>query len=222
MKKVLFALALVSSPALAADLPPVFAAKAPVAAPCTITDCSGFYIGMDIAGAGTNLDVLGSVLGGTQSGTVNNAAVGAIGGWQYWSKGLFLGAQVFIDYANQPPQINGLGNNSHWLTGELVQVGGNVAGLLGTTPGTTTPTQGPIQINIPGWALVSPFAVAGGVQRGSRNGLATGAGFEFIVAPGMNVLAEYIHVNYNGGQPVVPGAVLTTEDIAMLAAVKKF
>ena len=206
--------------ACAADLPPLIT-KGAVAAPCTVTACTGFYVGGDIAGAGLNLDVLGSVLASTAPGTTNGASFGVMAGYQYWNSGIFAGVQGFANYSFSTPGV--LGSSNRFLTGELFQVGGNLGMLFNTGVGSTTPTQGPITLNIPNLSLVSPFGVVGAVQRSSKNGLATGAGAEFIAGPGLNVIVQYLHVNYNAGQPTVVGtAALDTEDLVLAGIVKKF
>jgi hypothetical protein len=224
MKRILLAgimLAGAAGLAHAADLPVKATPPAGpswVSSPCTVTACTGFYFGGDIAGAGLSLDILGTALAGPTQGTTKGASFGVMGGYQYWTGGIYAGAQVFANYSFATPGM--LGAKERFLTGELFQVGGSLAGIL--PGGTTTPTQGPITLNIPGLALVSPFAVVGAVQRG-RNGLATGAGAEFIAGPGLNVIVEYLHVNYDAGQPVVVGtATLGTEDLVIAGVVKKF
>jgi hypothetical protein len=224
MKKILLATVavLAITPALAADLPPM-STKAPAmaVAPCTVMACSGFYLGGDITAAGTDLAVLSNGLNTVITST--GASFGLIGGYQYWNGNLFAAVEVFANYAQNPPQFEGMGVQSHLLTGELVKVGGNLGGLFGANQAGTTPTQGPISINIPGWTMISPFVVAGDVQRGHLNGVATGIGTEFIVSPGWNALVQYLHANYNGGQPAtIPAASAKTEDLVMAALVKKF
>jgi opacity protein-like surface antigen len=227
MKRLLLAgigLAALTGLAGAADLPNplLLPTKAPVAVPCTVTACSGPYIGGDVTAAGTDLAVLSGGLNTVITST--GASFGLIGGYQYWNGSLFAAVEVFVNYAQNPPQFEGLGVQSHLLTGELVKVGGNLGGLFGNGAAGTTPTQGPISFNIPGWTMISPFVVAGDVQRGHLNGVATGIGTEFIVGPGWNALVQYLHANYNGGQPAgpVPAASAKTEDLVMAGLIKKF
>lgn len=224
MKRLLLAAAAsaaLCAQAFAADLPnPILYPKAPVATPCTIVSCSGFYVGGNVTASGTDLAILSNGLNGVVSSTGGSAGVTA--GYQYWNGNLFAAVEVFANYAQNPPQFEGMGVQSHILTGEIVKVGGNLGGLFGATPGLGTPSQGPIAVNIPGWTMLSPFALAGDVQRGHLNGVATGLGTEFIVGPGWNALVQYIHVNYNGGQPATVAANPKTEDLVQVGLVRKF
>jgi opacity protein-like surface antigen len=205
----------------AVDLPNslVMPLKAPAltAAPCTVTSCSGFYVGGFVLGNGTNLDVIGSGLSGTFA--AQGSSMGIVAGYQSWNGNLFLGGEVFGGINISQTNAMNVGPSSKFVTGELVKVGGNLAGLFSSGP--TTPSQGPIAINIPGLALMSPYALVGDFQRGSKNGVATGAGTEFIAGGGINIDLKYIHVNYSNGQ-VAPNAALDTENIVMLSALKKF
>src|SRR5579862_9291627 len=80
-----------SAPALSTDMP----AKAQAAAPiptCTITQCSGWYLGGHVEGLGSNADILGS---GIQSSIfAGGAGLGGHAGYQLWNGNFFAAAEI--------------------------------------------------------------------------------------------------------------------------------
>src|SRR5262249_29833108 len=84
---VLMALLALADRALAADMPAKAAAAQPAQPSCTPQVCSGFYIGGNLIGVGSNIDVLGS--GINNSVFAGGAMLGANLGYQFWNGRMF-------------------------------------------------------------------------------------------------------------------------------------
>lgn len=205
-------------PAAAADLP---AKPRLLASPaqCTSTACSGFYLGLDVTGMGSNLDVLGSgVRGSLFAGGMN---LGGHVGYQVWNGALFGAAEVGCAY-DVAQNVGAVGGNptSRLLCTELVKLGGSLTGLLGggLAGAPAAPSQGPVAVNVPASlanALVSPYVTIGAAQRHQKTGFAAGAGALFLVSANWNVSLEYLHINYNNAQ-VGPTTTLDTENLVRI------
>lgn len=218
MKKALVALALlVPLGAQAADLPVLPPLKAPLlpSTLCTTTSCSGFYVGVDLTGMGSNLDILGSGLNG--SVFAGGMMIGGHAGYQLWNGAYFAAVEAGCAY-DMMQNLNAIGGtpNNRFLCMEKVKAGAQLAGLFGVGTGAqAVPSQGPIPINIPALlqnSLMSPFVVLGAAERYSRTGMVTGAGASFVLSSNISTTFEYNHINYNKGN-VTPVATLNTEDL---------
>jgi opacity protein-like surface antigen len=226
----LFALALglASPPVQAADVGvPVLKAPALKQSTCTVTDCSGLFVGFNVAGVGSNLDILGS--GINNSVFAGGGMIGGNAGYQLWNGQFFAAAEFSVD-ARFNTNMAGAPNDKFLALG-LVKAGAALGNLFGAgTPGTTTsptPSQAPINLAIiPGTAMLSPYALLGGAWSQRGTGWATGAGSEFLLAKGWNLDVKYIHINYAGGQTTaIPGAVVNqsgAENIVMAGFLRKF
>lgn len=222
MKKLIAALVLLATPAFAADVNPLAnIVKAPVAAPCTTTGCAGFYVGLDVTGIGTNLDVIGSGVNGSLN--ANGTLLGGHVGYQTWNDRWFgaVEAGCSYDVAQNVSAIGGT-NSNRFLCTEVVKGGGLLQQLLGTQFGsvsTAAPSQGPLPFTVPAalsGALITPFVTVGAAQRYQKNGFVAGAGAQFLLSANWNVGLEYMHINYNKGQ-VATGQVLDTENLIRLS-----
>jgi len=201
MKKLLLALALFASPALAADI----STKAPVAAsvPCAAGACSGWYAGFGLLGDGSNADIVGQGINGSVF-----AAGGALkvqGGYQFWTGQLFAALEGGIGYefttstsANLPVVTN---RGSKFVGTELIKLGYNF--FPSTQVATTTPSQLPIPLTVPANLLASstPFFVFGGMQRRGISQWVNGAGIETVIAAGWTSEAKYLYAPSQQGQP---------------------
>jgi opacity protein-like surface antigen len=219
------AMSLAVLPAFAVDM----STKAPAKqSTCTVTDCSGPFLGFNVAGVGSNLDILGS--GISNSVFAGGGMIGGNAGYQLWNGQFFAAAELSADARFNPSGMAGAVNDKFLVLG-LVKVGAALGNLFGAgTPGTTTsptPSQAPINLAIiPGTAMLSPYALLGGAWSQRGTGWATGAGSEFLLAKGWNLDVKYVHINYAGGQSaVIPGAVVNqsgTENIVMAGFLRKF
>jgi opacity protein-like surface antigen len=216
-------------PVQAADMPTVAlpakaAYRAP--APCTLTACSGFYVGGGLIGAGSNMDVLGS--GIANSVFAGGGAIALDAGYQFWNGSYFFGLEGFGGYeiANNSSLIPGAGNQNRYIFGELVKVGIGLNGLLGGVPtAPATPSQSPVPINIPDSiknSLLSPYFTVGALERPWGTAWATGAGAEFVLAANWSLDLKYLHAVYGNNATVAPGQVQKTDNLLMLMAHYKF
>jgi opacity protein-like surface antigen len=204
MRKYLLASAVLACavPAYAADVnaqaaTPVKAA--PVAcSPTTPMSCSGFYLGGNIAGSGSNLDVLQEGIG--NSLLSGGGAFGADAGYRFWNGTYYFGAEVFGDFS-ELSLGPGLGYKASYLFGEVAKFGMGFPGLFGQAgAGSTTPSQSPTPITVPAGlasALLSPYVQVGAVERPWGVGWAVGAGADFVLAARWNLDLSYLNVQYN-------------------------
>jgi len=212
MRRLIFAAALLATPAYAADVnaqtAPATPTKAPYTAPapCTVSSCSGFYIGGNIAGSGSSLDVLNEGIG--NSLLSGGGAFGADVGYRFWNGTYYFGAEVFGDYS-ELSLGPGLGYQSSYLFGEVAKFGLAFPGLFGQSgAASTTGSQSPVPVTVPAGlasALIAPYLQVGGVERPWGVGWAVGAGAEFVLAAHWNLDLSYLNVQYNNAtiNPIV-------------------
>jgi hypothetical protein len=201
----------------AADLPTKAAAPIPN---CTITMCTGWYVGGHIEGLGGNADIIGSGINGSVFN--GGAGLGGHAGYQLWNGSFFAAAEIGGTYdVGGQTVIGNLANVKPWSFEYLAKFGYGLQGLFNA--GAPTPSQGPVTIfqNLNA-ALVSPYGIVGGRTRNFGSGLVTGAGAEYTLGGGWNAYAEYLHVNYNqtvvGMAPVSIG----TENVVRAGINRKF
>lgn len=186
------AIALLCGPALAADLSFPIKAAAVAANPCTVTSCSGWYVGVGLTGNGTNADIVGN--GVNQSVFAAGGILDVHGGYQMWNGTYLFGAEVGIgnQFSNGP--IGDFGSKS--LIGyEIVKFGGSLTQLFNTTA-TTTAGQAPAGVTVPSAlanAYIAPYVAMGAIQRAGINQWATGAGAEFVLAQSWNLDLRYMY-----------------------------
>jgi len=180
-----------------APAPAPIAVKAPAKAyklssPCTPSSCSGFYGGFNLGGVGSF---------GTPGQFAGGGMIGGQAGYQFWSGPWFWAVEGFGGYdatsgiaAGQP----------RWIAGQVVKLGGALAGLLGAPTGPTSGTQSPVPISVPtGLAnmLAAPYAQAGAVERSWATGWGVGTGIDVVLVQNWNLDLSYLYVNY-GAVPV--------------------
>lgn len=220
MKRLILALSLLATPAFAADLP-VKALVAPPVPNCDITRCSGFYVGLNVTGVGTNLDLIGGGLGGSVN--ANGTLLGGHVGYQAWNGQWFgaVEAGCAYDLTQKVDAIGGT-NSNRFLCTEVVKAGGLLGSLLGTgwgNPAPAAPSQGALPFNIPATlssALVSPYVTLGAAQRFGKSGFVSGAGAQFIISANWNIGLEYMHIRYNR-QQVTEFQELDTENLIRMS-----
>lgn len=197
----LLAAAALSLPALAADLPVTKAppAIAPVANPCSNLACSGFYLGAELSGAGTGVNIIN--LGSLNAG---GTWMGGTAGYQFYNGTYWLGAKASIGYAvaNPPGTIVG-GFSDKIFAFEGVEFGGNVTQLFNIPP-----------ITLPGFlATAVPTILVGACQNGSMlKGYCAGAAAHFFIPNSRwTIDATYLNAQY-GTTAIAPGQTASTEN----------
>lgn len=192
---------------------------------CTLVMCSGFYVGVDLTGLGTNVDLNNGASKLFAGGTM----LGGHAGYQLWNGTYFAAVEAgcAFETANNL-NVTGSGGLRHkYLCTELVKLGAGLNGLFGAsaTP-STAPSQGPTPINIPAsiaHMLAAPYVTAGAAQRLGKTGTAVGAGAEFILAQGWNLSLEYLRITYPGKGPVIsPDEAIDNENLIRLTLNRKF
>jgi hypothetical protein len=201
MRRVLFAatLALLATSAFAADLPlKVPPYKAP-ATPfvCNTNQCTGWFAGVTLMGAGSNADIIGQGL--DNSVFANGGVVGGVIGAQYWMNGIFLGVENTLGYSfgnpatvgNGQASVGGSGIDIFWF-----EAGGSLGDLFGS--GTT-----PVAINNALISdLIAPYfgtgpavAFSGNSTIGSSSFWTSGAGVRYLL-PNANrpILLDFKYV----------------------------
>ena len=199
---------LLSLPAFAADVAP--AAKAPAlapiaAAPCSMAGCSGFYLGAELSGSGSGVNVINLA-----SLNSNGTYMGGTAGYQFFNGMYWLGAKAKFDYAvgQQNPNIGGLTltSSNKFFAFEGVEFGGNLSALFGLAP-----------INLPGpLANAVPTVLIGACQNGKLQGYCAGAAAHFFIPNSrFTVDVDYLNAQYGATNvSQVPGlpATVTTEN----------
>lgn len=180
------------APAMAADMP----LKAPVLArsqPCTITWCTGFFIGGNLANAGGNFDVLGTGLTGLAQ---NGLGMGAQAGYEFWNGQWYAALQADIDSDLALNAMPGTSFKNRLTYGVRARLGYSLASAFGAaTNGTAVPTL-PQQLL---QSLMTPYINVGEVWRHSQPALVSGAGVEALIATSWTINADYYHYSYNQG-----------------------
>lgn len=205
------------APVYAADLLPLKAPARVVVADCTQLDCTGWLIGANIIGTGSNLDILGSGING--SVFAGGGLVGIDGGYQLWNGKFFAGATASIDL---DANMNGAANSGRYLAMGLFQAGIGLSGIFSPTPGT-----GPVGIpNQIASALLSPYIEFGVAQRSRGTAWVSGAGAEFGLSAAWLLRLDYLHLNYARGntseQPVGLVTTADTENLVKASLLRKF
>src|SRR5580693_2604728 len=89
------ALVALAAPAFAADLAPVPFLKAPTPNVCTLTSCTGFYLGVNVQEQGGQFNLLSNGVGGLAQ---NDFAMGLQAGAEIYNGQWRLGFEVGGDY----------------------------------------------------------------------------------------------------------------------------
>lgn len=207
------AIALLSSiagatPVIAADLPAVKAAIAPLPTTiCTTGVCTGFYFGGHVEGSGDNADILGSGING--SIFANGAGLGAHAGYQLWNGNFFGAFEVGgTYYTGVVPNLDPTFHDDRWAVDYLFKGGLGLQNFFNSGP--PAGSQGPANIisNLQA-SLISPYFIVGGRTRSFGTGMVAGAGAQYTLGGGWNAFAEYEHVNYKTGVGVLQTTIET-------------
>lgn len=178
-------------PATAADMIPLKAPVRAMAADCTQLDCTGWIVGANIIGTGSNLDIVGSGVNG--SIFAGGGLIGVDAGYQLWNGKFFAGAAVSFDY---DANLSGNVNQGRYLAMGLFQAGLGLSGIFSPAPANSGPIGIPSQIAS---ALLSPYLQFGVAQRARGTAWVSGAGAEFGLSQTWVLRLDYLHLNYAHG-----------------------
>ena len=215
LKRILLALSLFASPALAADFP-VLPVKvvAPAVPACTILHCTGFYAGGGLSGVATNLNVFANGINGSLNagGTILDIHAG----WRSWNGSIYIGGEVSAGYdvAINTGAVS-VSPSDRFNVMELVKLGGNISGLLGSQGTFTFPAA--LQPYFMSW-----YIIAGGKQKLAQTGIVGGIGAEFVIGPKSTINLEYLNTQWGGGgagisTPAGTTAAITNENTFRLS-----
>lgn len=202
MKKLFLAVALALLPSLAfaTDNLAVKAINNALTAPtasCTAAGCSGFFVGAEISGSGTGVNVL-------NLGSLNAAGtfMGANAGYQFYNGTYWLGVKASVDYEVGSSTSQLTPGLSNVFAFEGVEVGGNLASLF-SIPAITLP--GPLSSAV-------PTVLIGACQHGDLTGYCAGAAAHFFIPNSkFTVDVNYLNAQY-GPSKVAPNATVSTEN----------
>jgi hypothetical protein len=192
---------LFASSALAADLPVKALAKAATPAPtCDLTGCTGPYLGAQVGGSGTGVNVLN--LGALNAG---GTYMGGNVGYQFFNGTYFLGVGGKLEYAvaSPPSDIVGGSFSDKLFAFEGVEFGGVLANMFSIAP-----------LNLPGWLSTAvPTVKVGACQNGrSLRGYCAGAGAHFFIPQSRwTIDADYLNAQY-GTTQIGTGVSASTEN----------
>jgi|SRR5882757_2242788 len=203
MRKLYLALlaSTLATPAFAADLPVKAKSFLPTIT-CTVTSCSGWYVGVDLTGIGSNADIIGQGLGG--SVFAGGGMVGVSGGYQLWNGTYFAAFEVGCSY--DASTITTLAATQRYFCNQTVKLGGALSNIISLAQ--PTPSQGGQAVGVPSSlasALLAPYVLVGSAERSWGTAWDTGAGAQFIIAAGWNLKLEYHYLNYGQSAAVQTG-----------------
>jgi len=203
-------------PAAAADLPVRAVLRdAPAVPACSQAGCTGFRAGINIAGTGSSLDVLGSGLGG--SVFAGGGGLGLDLGYQYWDSKWYFAVGAFGDYVFQNPAAGSAAAPSPgYLFGEFVDIGMPISALFGQTPAAPSGLPSTI-LN----ALLAPYVKVGALERPWGTAWATGAGAAFVISSNWLLNVDYIHAQY-ANAAINPSTSQQTDNLIKVTASYKF
>lgn len=212
MRKIILASAmLLASTALtcAADqapkAPPVFL-KAPPAPSCTVTSCTGWYIGADIGNSTGTSNLVTAPLTGIAT---NGMIFGAHGGFEFYTGNFVASLEGFgtLDF-DQNFGIPGVGGLKQEATyGFLGGVGVNLASTFGLGVTGNSPT-----IPVPQQflsSLMSPQVKVGWVNRHGQGALASGLQAQALIATNWTFDAKWLNLQYNNSTADSSGMIST-------------
>ena len=197
------------SAAYAADMnaAPIIKAPAfaPLKAPCDATGCSGFFLGAELSGSGSGVNVINLA-----SLSANGTYMGINGGYQFYNGTYWLGVKAKGDYAvgQQNPNIGGLTltQSNKFFAFEGVEFGGNLATMFNIAP---IILPGPISTAV-------PTVLIGACQNGALTGYCAGAAAHFFVPNSrFTIDVDYLNAQYGATNvSAIPGvpAIVSTEN----------
>lgn len=189
---------LMTAPANAANLNPPISPylKAPPAVSCTITSCTGFFVGGNLMNTGTSLNVIGTGLNGIAQ---NGLGMGGQLGYEFFANSFYAAAYGIVDYdvsLQTPASVT-----DRFTYGGGIRLGYSLAGIFGANTGGQTPTL-PQQLLS---SLMTPYILAEEVNRHGQAAIGAGAGVEALIAAdptghsSWTLNADLINYTYNQG-----------------------
>lgn len=171
--------------------------KALPALDCTVTACTGFFIGGNLANVGTSLDVIGQ---GIQGIAQNGLGIGGQFGYEYFANNIYAAAFCTADYDASLSTMASVNDRSTWGCG--VRAGYSLANAFSTvTNGGPNPTL-PQQFL---QSLMTPYFDIEEVKRHGQPAFVSGAGVEALVAAdpaghsSWTLNADILRYTYNQG-----------------------
>ncbi len=168
-----------------------------VATTTTPLSCSGTYVGIGLAGQGSNADIVGSGING--SVFAGGMTPGLDVGYQYVQGNWLVGAEYDLGYSiNNGVKVNAVGGNFDGIRSAIVfKAGGNLAGLLGTQAPITIPPQLANAVLAP-YVHVDPtfWQIAGTWATGTGSG----AGVLFDFGPRIFGDLRYTYTDFHGAK----------------------
>lgn len=170
---------------------PGIAALASVSSPCSPTNCTGFYAGMNLTGIMTNANVVGNGINGSIAG--GGQSIGGQVGYQFANGTWFFGPEFDFDWTVGGTAPAG-GKAPTYLLGEYVKIGTALTNILGLSAPTTTGSPGVLSqlSNV----VISPYLIFGAAERSWGTGWATGAGVEYSLSNNWFLDTRYTYINY--------------------------
>jgi opacity protein-like surface antigen len=218
MKRFILAVAaaLIATQALAVDL-----AKAPqlsllTSTPCTLTNCTGPYMGFNIAGIATSANVIGNGINGSLAAGGQN--IGFQVGYQYWNGTFFMGPEIFGDYTYGGSAVVAGYSAPKYLFGEIIKLGGPLSSFFGgIAPASTTGLSSVLTSQ-----TIAPYIFMGAAQRPWGTGMASGGGVTFLIDQHWFADVRYMNIQYTGSNNASPIQTVPQENIVMAGFNYKF
>lgn len=191
-------LALNPFPATAADITtaPIVKAPAYTRVPCTISSCTGWFIGGSLGNTGGNFNVIGTGLNGIAQ---NGLSLGVLGGYEFWNGQWYAALLADADYdASLNANVGGIPETfkQRWTYGGKVRLGYSLASAFGlATTGQSAPTLPQQFLN----SLMTPYVTVGESYRHGQPALVSGVGVEALLATNYTLDVEYLNYAYNQG-----------------------
>lgn len=222
MKKLVLLLLLLALPAYAADVaqPKL---KLVSSSPCSLSSCTGFYAGFNVAGIATNANILAQGINGSIAAGGQN--IGGQAGYQFWNGTWFFGPEVFAEYTYGGSAIVAPYSAPKYLFGQIVKLGAPMSTFFGgITP--ANPTGLPSILTS---ETISPYLFMGAAERSWGTGVASGGGITFLIPTSTGsatgkwfVDARYMNIQYTGSKQASPVETVPQENIVWVGLNYKY
>jgi hypothetical protein len=199
MRKLLPLLGLLAATgaASAADLPLKAPPLAPTTAVCTLNQCNVWFLGGSIVGMGSNVDIIGQ--GISNSVFANGGMVALNGGAQYWTNGIFVGAENMVGWSfGAPASVNG---SSVTMQGGLdvlwFEAGGSLGDFFGSGAQPVTINNALASDLITLYVGTGPAQPFGDSSLGTKSFWTSGGGARYLLPAARPILLDvkYIYGN---------------------------
>ena len=191
---------------------------APVASPCTLLSCSGFYAGFNIAGQASNANIIGNGINGSLA--AGGQSLGGDFGYQYWNGTFFFGPEVDASYMYGGSVALAGYSAPKYLITEMVKFGGPLSTIFGgIQPANPTGLSAALLSQ-----TIAPYLFVGAAQAGgiSGAGVASGAGIVFLIDAHWFADVRYENIQFTGGNQISPVQSVPQMNIVLAAVNYKF